>query len=143
MIIGIWAEDENRLIGNGDKIPGNFPEDLEFFWSKVGGQTVVCGRKTYQSLKKYGVINKFKHVYVLTRDINSVRNNNLEENVTPIKKSFDSLVRKYKNNKNSDVYVIGGQASINYLNHIMIKFLQLQLVDITKAILLLMFLIGR
>lgn len=108
MIIGIWAEDENRLIGNGDKIPWNFPEDLEFFWSKVGGQTVVCGRKTYQSLKKYGVINKFKHVYVLTRDINSVRNNNLEENVTPIKKSFDSLVRKYKNNKNSDVYVIGG-----------------------------------
>ena len=46
MIIGIWAEDENRLIGNGDKIPWNVPEDLEFFWSKVEGQKVVCGRKT-------------------------------------------------------------------------------------------------
>lgn len=108
MIIGIWAEDENRLIGNGDKIPWNFPEDLEFFWSKVEGQKVVCGRKTYQSLKKYGVINKFKEVYVLTRDINSVRSNNLEENVTPIEKAFDLLVSIHKNNKNSDVYVIGG-----------------------------------
>lgn len=108
MIIGIWAEDENRLIGNGDKIPWNFPEDLEFFWSKVEGQKVVCGRKTYQSLKKYGVINKFKEVYVLTRDINSVRSNNLEENVTPIEKAFDLLVSVHKNNKNSDLYVIGG-----------------------------------
>lgn len=108
MIIGIWAEDENRLIGNGDKIPWNFPEDLEFFWSKVKGQKVVCGRKTYQSLKKYGVINKFKEVYVLTRDINSVRSNNLEENVTPIEKAFNLLVSVHKNNKNSDLYVLGG-----------------------------------
>lgn len=108
MIIGIWAEDEHRLIGNGDKIPWNIPEDLEFFWSKVKGQKVVCGRKTYQSLKKYGVINKFKEVYVLTRDINSVRSNNLEENVTPIEKAFDLLVSIHKNSKNSDLYVIGG-----------------------------------
>lgn len=108
MIIGIWAEDENRLIGNGDKIPWNFPEDLEFFWNKVEGQKVVCGRKTYQSLKKYGVINKFKQVYVLTRDLNFDRNNNLEENVATIKESYDFLVSIYKNNKNSDLYVIGG-----------------------------------
>lgn len=108
MIIGIWAEDENRLIGNGDKIPWNFPEDLEFFWSKVEGQKVVCGRKTYQSLKKYGVINKFKDVYVLTRDMNFDKNNNLEENVMTIKESYDFLVSIYKNNKNSDLYVIGG-----------------------------------
>ena len=108
MIIGIWAEDENRLIGNGDKIPWNIPEDLEFFWSKVEGQKVVCGRKTYQSLKKYGVINKFKQVYVLTRDMNFDRNNNLEENVATIKESYDFLVSIYKNNKNSDLYVIGG-----------------------------------
>jgi dihydrofolate reductase len=108
LIIGIWAEDENRLIGNGDKIPWNFPEDLEFFWSKVEGQKVVCGRKTYQSLKKYGVINKFKQVYVLTRDVNFDRNNNLEENVATIKESCDLLVSIYKNNKNSDLYVIGG-----------------------------------
>lgn len=108
MIIGIWAEDENRLIGNGDKIPWNIPEDLEFFWSKVNGQKVVCGRKTYQSLKKYGVINKFKKVYVLTRDMNFDRNNNLEENVMTVKESYGFLVNIYKNNKNTDVYVIGG-----------------------------------
>lgn len=108
MIIGIWAEDLNRLIGNGDKIPWNIPEDLEFFWGKVDGQKVVCGRKTYQSLKKYGVINKFKKVYILTRDMNFDRNNNLEENVMTIKESYDFLVSIYKNNKNSDLYVIGG-----------------------------------
>ena len=108
MIIGIWAEDENRLIGNGYKIPWDIPEDLEFFWSKVEGQKVVCGRKTYQSLKEYGVINKFKKVYVLTRDMNFDRSNNLEENVMTVKESYDFLVSIYKNNKNSDVYVIGG-----------------------------------
>lgn len=106
MIIGIWAEDENRLIGNGDKIPWNIPEDLEFFWSKVNGQKVVCGRKTYQSLKKYGVINKFKKVYVLTRDVNFKKDNKVEKNVAIAPDDF--LVRVYKNNKNSDVYVIGG-----------------------------------
>lgn len=113
MIIGIWAEDENRLIGNGDKIPWNIPEDLEFFWCKVEGQKVVCGRKTYQSLKKYGVINKFKQVYVLTRDDHFKRNNKIEKNVklmagTLVDSASEIIVPLYKNNKDEDIYVIGG-----------------------------------
>lgn len=107
MIIGIWAEDENRLIGNDDKIPWNVPEDLEFFWSKVKDKKVVCGRKTYQSLKKYGVINKFEKVYVLTRDVNFKENNTLENNVTTWE-TVDYLAALYKDNEYDDLYVVGG-----------------------------------
>jgi dihydrofolate reductase len=48
----IAALAENRVIGAGGKIPWRLPEDLKFFKEKTTGNTVVMGRKTWDSLGK-------------------------------------------------------------------------------------------
>jgi len=46
----IAALAENRVIGAGGKIPWRLPEDLKFFKERTTGNTIVMGRKTWESL---------------------------------------------------------------------------------------------
>jgi dihydrofolate reductase len=48
----IAAMSENRVIGCGNKIPWHLPEDFKWFKKKTTGQTIVMGRKTFESLGK-------------------------------------------------------------------------------------------
>lgn len=41
---------ENRVIGNGNKIPWHLPEDFKWFKKMTTGQFVVMGRKTFESI---------------------------------------------------------------------------------------------
>ncbi len=43
---------ENRVIGNGNKIPWYLPEDFKWFKKMTTGQIVVMGRKTFESIGK-------------------------------------------------------------------------------------------
>src|SRR5947208_3558335 len=43
---------ENRVIGNGNKIPWHLPEDFKWFKRMTTGQIVVMGRKTFESIGK-------------------------------------------------------------------------------------------
>lgn len=73
MIYMIWAMDENRLIGNGDKIPWHVREDLIYYKNRTRGQTVLMGEATYYSLKGYYKDKPlpYKTIYVasLTKDL--------------------------------------------------------------------------
>jgi len=46
----IAALAENRVIGAGGKIPWHLPEDFKFFREQTTGNTIVMGRKTWESL---------------------------------------------------------------------------------------------
>ncbi len=46
----IAALAENRVIGAGGKIPWHLPEDFKFFRQQTTGNTIVMGRKTWDSL---------------------------------------------------------------------------------------------
>src|SRR5687767_3752061 len=48
----IAAMSENRVIGNGNKIPWHIPEDFKWFKEKTTGQVIVMGRKTFESIGK-------------------------------------------------------------------------------------------
>jgi dihydrofolate reductase len=48
----IAAMSENRVIGNGNKIPWHLPEDFKWFKKMTTGQVVVMGRKTFESIGK-------------------------------------------------------------------------------------------
>ncbi|MBT8433652.1 MAG: type 3 dihydrofolate reductase [Gammaproteobacteria bacterium] len=48
----IVAMDDNRLIGNKNKLPWHLPADLAYFKRTTMGKPVVMGRKTYQSIGK-------------------------------------------------------------------------------------------
>lgn len=49
-VIAIAAMDEGRAIGLGGKIPWHLPEDMKRFSTLTTGQSVLMGRKTYDSL---------------------------------------------------------------------------------------------
>jgi len=46
----IAAMSENRVIGNGADIPWHLPEDFKWFKQTTVGNTIVMGRKTYDSI---------------------------------------------------------------------------------------------
>jgi dihydrofolate reductase len=48
----IAAMSENRVIGNGPKIPWHLPEDFKFFKATTTGHIVVMGRATFESIGK-------------------------------------------------------------------------------------------
>src|SRR5262249_19521242 len=48
----IAAMSENRVIGNGNKIPWHLPEDFKWFKKMTTGQVIVMGRKTFESIGK-------------------------------------------------------------------------------------------
>lgn len=49
-LIAITAMSENRVIGNGDRIPWHLPEDFKFFKATTMGHILVMGRKTFESI---------------------------------------------------------------------------------------------
>ena len=46
----IAAMSENRVIGQGTKIPWHLPEDFKWFKKTTTGHVVVMGRKTFESI---------------------------------------------------------------------------------------------
>ncbi|WP_121639817.1 dihydrofolate reductase [Virgibacillus sp. Bac330] len=52
MISLLLAMDKNRVIGVNNGLPWHLPKDLRFFKEKTINQTVIMGRKTYESIGK-------------------------------------------------------------------------------------------
>ncbi|MDW7675201.1 MAG: dihydrofolate reductase [Bacillota bacterium] len=48
----IVAMDKNSLIGKGNELPWNIPEDLAYFKEITTGHKVIMGRKTFESIGK-------------------------------------------------------------------------------------------
>jgi dihydrofolate reductase len=48
----IAAMSENRVIGQGNRIPWRLPEDFKWFKQMTTGNIVVMGRKTFESIGK-------------------------------------------------------------------------------------------
>lgn len=62
MISFIVAMDNNRLIGVNNDLPWHIPNDLQFFKEKTIGNTIIMGRKTFESLGR--VLPKRHHIVV-------------------------------------------------------------------------------
>src|SRR5699024_4695750 len=52
MISLLVAMDNNRVIGLNNDLPWYLPNDLRFFKHKTTNQTIIMGRKTYESIGK-------------------------------------------------------------------------------------------
>ena len=48
----IAAMSENRVIGEGNRIPWHLPEDFKWFKQMTTGNVIVMGRKTFESIGK-------------------------------------------------------------------------------------------
>lgn len=66
MLIAIWAQAENGLIGNQGKLPWRLPADLQYFREQTIGHTLVMGRKTFEGMG--GRPLPGRKTVILTRD---------------------------------------------------------------------------
>jgi len=99
MINLIFACDKNFLIGDQDRIPWHYKEDLLYYKSKTNGKPVLMGDKTYFSLKKYYKDKPFPYgkVYVASLD-------NLELDNATLVSDIDSFLSQYE----GELWVVGG-----------------------------------
>ncbi|GAA2901702.1 dihydrofolate reductase [Enterococcus pseudoavium] len=66
MLIAIWAQDKNGLIGKENQLPWHLPNDLRFFKETTINHTLVMGRKTFEGMGGRPLPNR--QTIVLTRD---------------------------------------------------------------------------
>ena len=100
MISIIVATAQNNIIGGDNKLLWHISEDLKRFKKITSHNTIIMGRKTFESLP--GVLPNRKHV-ILTRDKNySVDNPNFE-----IIHSKEEIINRFKDSP-VEVFIIGG-----------------------------------
>jgi len=104
----IAAMASNRVIGQNNQLPRDYPEDLKRFRKLTSGHTIVMGRKTYESIGR--PLPKRRNI-VLTRgwNIEGVETfssidqllDTLYSEETPDCKLWDSC-------KEEEIFIIGG-----------------------------------
>ena len=100
MIALIWAMDENKLIGNNNKLPWHVKEDLLYFKKMTTGKTVLMGHMTYLSMKEYYKTKSlpFGKIYVANL------NNFVYSDAILVEDVIGFLGKN-----NEDIFVIGGK----------------------------------
>lgn len=101
MIAAIVCVDKHFGIGSCGQLLESYPEDMTFFKEKTSGNIVVMGRKTWDSLPKKPLSNRFNIVITSSSIINPDQTAflKLEE--------FIKWLPKLKEGK-QDIYIIGG-----------------------------------
>jgi dihydrofolate reductase len=109
MIISlIAAVSENNIIGGGNTLLWNLPEDMKHFRDKTRGHTVIMGRKTFESIGK--PLPDRKNI-VITRDKNYLSHG------VDIVESLDEALRvasleqgrEFEENQDEvEIFIIGG-----------------------------------
>lgn len=120
MIKMIWAMDENRLIGNGDKIPWHIKEDLLYYKAKTKGQTVLMGEATYNSLKSYYKTKPLPYGKIYVASLNPYAAFSDAEPVSDL----DSFLQSFK----EDIWIVGGatvyRLSLPYADRLYISYIK-------------------
>ncbi|MBO0410762.1 dihydrofolate reductase [Enterococcus hulanensis] len=101
MLIAIWAQDKNGLIGKNNRLPWHLPNDLRFFKETTINHTLVMGRKTFEGMGGRPLPNR--QTIVLTRD-----KDYQAENVM-VMHSLDEVLA-YDQANQGKVFIAGGSA---------------------------------
>ena len=88
----------NNVIGKENSLPWNIPEDLKRFKQMTSGNTILMGRKTFDSI---GRPLPNRQNIVMTKD------ENFEREGIKVINDFDEALELIKESK-EDVFVIGG-----------------------------------
>lgn len=97
MIYHIVATSSNGIIGDDNKLPWHFSEDLKNFKKLTTGQTVIMGRKTYESI---GRPLPNRKNFVLSRS---------EQNPSDEVTYFQSIEDAVQAIETEDAFIIGGE----------------------------------
>lgn len=87
-----------NVIGNGDKLPWNIPNDLTYFKEKTLHKTIVMGRKTFESI---GRVLPNRKTIILTRQKDYKYND-------PSVFVYNKIEDIFKDFANEELWVVGG-----------------------------------
>lgn len=97
LVIIISAMGRNRVIGSGDGMPWDVPEEYQHFLDTTRDQTIIIGRKSFGI---FGPTLTCRHCIVLSRSEQAVENASIAHN-------FDDAIIMAADT-GTDVYVAGG-----------------------------------
>ena len=98
MIFGIVAISKNGVIAVNGKMPWHIPSDLRWFKEMTSGESVVMGRKTFESLGCKPLPNRVNIVLSKTME---------ERDDVVVLRSRDEVLR-YVGDNQGDTFIIGG-----------------------------------
>ncbi|PPE05475.1 dihydrofolate reductase [Williamsoniiplasma lucivorax] len=104
MIILIYAQTKEGVIGNDDRLPWNIPAEMKHFQATTLNHTVLMGSKTFVSMKNRPLKNRFN--IVITR--NPKKFNEIKADNLMFTSDVEAIVKKYQHTKTNNLYVIGG-----------------------------------
>ncbi len=100
MLSLIVAIAENNVIGKDNKLIWHLSEDLKRFKSITSGNTMLMGRKTFESLP--GILPNRKHI-IITRDDKYTVDSDQVSVITDL----HSFIKTHENS-DEEVFIIGG-----------------------------------
>ncbi|WP_300381243.1 dihydrofolate reductase [Clostridium sp.] len=107
MLSIIVAKANNNIIGGNNKLLWHLSKDLKRFKEITTGNTIIMGRKTFESLPK---ILPNRHHVVIT----SNKNFKVDSESVTIVNNIEEIVDKYKDSV-EEAFVIGGGEIYNLL----------------------------
>ncbi|WP_031543131.1 dihydrofolate reductase [Mesoplasma photuris] len=109
MISLIWAQTQKGVIGNKNSLPWSIPEEMKHFRATTLNSDILMGNKTFISMGQKPLPKRLN--YVLSSNAKALSVNN-KDNLIYIDDISD-LIKKYKNNPDNKLYVIGGSQIFN------------------------------
>lgn len=100
MLSIIVATASNNVIGGDNKLLWHISEDLKRFKEITSGNTIIMGRKTFESLP--GILPNRKHV-VITRD----KDFKVDSDMVEVIHNLDEVLSTYAQSEN-EAFIIGG-----------------------------------
>ena len=100
MLSIIVAVAENNVIGSNNSMPWHLPDDLKRFKEITMNNTIIMGRKTFESLPK--ILPGRQHI-VLTKD----KDYTVDSDQVTIVHDLNEIIEKYSNSE-EEAFIIGG-----------------------------------
>ncbi|HEM3702625.1 TPA: dihydrofolate reductase [Streptococcus suis] len=100
-IVAIWAQDENGLIGKGDRLPWSLPADMAHFKETTIGHAIVMGRITFDGMGKRVLPNR--HSLILTTD----KNYQIDSDRVTVFHSVEEVLDWYSR-QDRNLFILGG-----------------------------------
>ncbi len=117
----ICAISKNNVIGKGNKLPWDIPEDLKRFKELTSNNWIVMGRKTFDSIGR-PLPNR--------KNLVLSKNKNLKIDSVEVFNSRDEIIKLYKESKDQkDLFIIGGtyiyELFLEYCDYLYITFVDM------------------
>lgn len=99
MISFVFAMDRNRLIGKENDLPWHIPNDFKFFKDTTWGQTIIMGRKTFESFGQ--PLPEREHIIITS-------NPEYTHKGCTVIHSIEEILELERNHPEKEWFVIGG-----------------------------------